>query len=132
MKSNMIELVTGIAIGAGGMMLKEKMSNPSNQQANARQREMDELYAENEKFRQRHKEAERQVEDLLAEADKLRRQLKERENGTDDMEDALDKAKAEIKKLRTQNDDLCNKLQEYKTACANYEVEIRRLKDQLN
>ena len=44
------------------------------------------------------------------------------------MQDELDDVKAEAKKLRMQNDELCRKIQEYKSACESYELEINRLK----
>ena len=47
------------------------------------------------------------------------------------MEDELDDLKREVKKLRAQNDDLSKKVQEYKAACKNYEIEIEKLKDKL-
>lgn len=63
----MIELIGGLVIGGvAGVALKDKILGDNNQNNN-KQREIDSLYAENEKFSKRNKELERQVEDLLAE-----------------------------------------------------------------
>ena len=76
----MIELVSGLVIGGlAGVALKDKIVGSSSQ-SDAKQRELDELYSENEKFRKRNKEAERQIEDLFAQIDKLRRDSKNNED----------------------------------------------------
>ena len=75
---------------------------------------------------------ERQIEDLLSENKKLNKKIKDNEDSKDDLTDDLDDMKRELKKLRSQNDELCSKIQEYKTACGNYEIEIERLKDKLD
>ena len=72
----MVELIGGLVIGGvAGVALKDKILGDNNQNNN-KQREIDSLYAENEKFSKRNKELERQVEDLLAELNKVRRQAK--------------------------------------------------------
>ena len=72
----MIELIGGLVIGGvAGVALKDKIVGNSSQYDN-KQRELETLYAENEKFRQRNKEAERQVEDLMVELDRIRKKQK--------------------------------------------------------
>ena len=95
------------------------------------QKELDSLYAENEKFSKRNKDLERQVEDLLAELNKVRRQAKANDDSTDDLQDELDKAKRELKNIRLQNDDLARKLKEYKSAVEAQEAEISMLKQKI-
>ena len=126
----MVEFVIGVGVGVVGMIAKDKyLGNGSDQQLQAKQREIDEIYTENEKFRKRNKEMECQIEDLLAENEKIRKQAKSFDSSKDDLEDELDDLKRELKKLRAQNDDLCTKVQEYKAACKNYEIEIEYLKE---
>lgn len=61
----MLELLGGIVLGGvAGVALKDKIMGQNSQNDN-KQRELDSLYAENEKFSKRNKELERQVEDLL-------------------------------------------------------------------
>lgn len=126
----MIEFIAGAVLGAGGMVAKDLLTGNGQQNVSAQKRQIEELFAENEKLRNRNKQAERQIEDLLAEVTHLRRQSKSTGNDRDNLEDELDSAKAKIKKLTSQNDDLLRKLKEYQTACANYEQEINRLKNQ--
>jgi len=129
----MVEFVVGTAVGIAGMIVKEKLlDNNKEQKTDAKQNELDTLYQENEKFRKRNKEMERQIEDLLAENQKLHRQYKDKDDDQDDLEDELQKAKGEVKKLRTQNDELYQKIEEYKTACGAYEIEIAALKNKLS
>ena len=126
----MIAFAIGVVIGIVGMVIKNKFwGNNKKQETEAKQRELETLYQENEKFRKRNKEMERQIEDLLAENQKLRKQFKDKEDDWDDLEDELQKAKGEVKKLRMQNDELYQKIREYKTACEAYEIEIVALKN---
>ena len=68
----MIELLGGIIIGGvAGAALKDKISGNGAQKED-KQKELNALYTENEKFSKRNKELERQVEDLLAELNKIR------------------------------------------------------------
>ena len=128
--NNSLEFVLGVGVGVIGMMAKDKFfGNGSDKQLQSKQREIDEICVENEKFRKRNKEMEHQIEDLLAENKKIRNQAKSNDASKDDMEDELDDLKREVKKLRAQNDDLSKKVQEYKAACKNYEIEIEKLKD---
>ena len=128
----MVDFVIGVGVGVVGMMAKDKyFGSGSDQQLQAKQREIDEICAENEKFRKRNKEMEHQIEDLLAENEKIRKQAKSYDTSKDDLEDELDDLKREVKKLRAQNDDLCKKVHEYKAACKNYEIEIEKQKDKL-
>lgn len=77
----MIEFILGTAVGVGGMIVKDKyLGNTSEQQLNSKQKELDSLYAENEKFRKRNKEMERQIEDLLSENQKLKRSFKDNDD----------------------------------------------------
>lgn len=125
----MIELLIGAAVGAGAMVAKDKLTG--NSEGDKVKRELDQIYAENEKFRSRNKEMERQVEDLLAENQKLHKKLKDKEGNHDDMYDDLEDAQNQVKKLRKQNDELTIKLKEYKTACENYEIEVQQMKEKL-
>ncbi len=125
----MIEFIAGLAIGAGGMFAKEKLvDGDSSPKVKSLQEQLEQLSNENEKLRNRSKDAERQIEDLLSENDKLRRKFKDKDDDTDDLQDDLDSARAEVKKLRSQNDEMARKIQEYKAVCDNYEAEIARLK----
>ena len=128
---DMIEFIAGLAIGAGGMLAKDKfVGGDSSSKSKAIQEELNRLSDENEKLRNRYKDAERQVEDLQAQNEKLRRQFKDKDEDADDLQDDQKKKKNEVKKLRLQNDDLARKIQEYKAVCNNYEAEIARLKGQ--
>ena len=127
----MIEVIGAFVLGgAAGIYAKDKLFGAGVNQK-AKQQELDSLYAENEKFRNRNKELERQVEDLLSELNKTRKQAKTSDDEQDDLEDDLQKFKNETNKLRQQNDDLARKLQEYKRACESQEAEISMLKDKL-
>lgn len=128
---NMIELIGGIVIGGvAGVALKDKLMGVNKLNGN-KQKELDSLYAENEKFSKRNKDLERQVEDLLLELNKIRKKVKDADDDQDDLQDELDKAKRELKKVCLQNDDLARKLKEYKSACEAQETEIRMLKQKL-
>ncbi len=126
----MIGFLGGAALGVAGMIAKDKfLGNDADNKLQAKQRELDNLYAENEKFRKRNKELEREVEDLLSKLQKVQRDAKDRHDDQDDLEDALADSRSEVKKLRQQNDELMKMVQEYKVACENYELEVQRLKD---
>lgn len=128
----MIEFIAGVVVGAGGMIAKDKyFGNDFEQQINAKQKELDSLYAENEKFRKRNKEMERQIEDLLSENQKFKRSFKDNDDSIDDLKDSLSRSKKEVNKLRLQNDELCRNIQEYKEACEHYKMEIENLKSKL-
>lgn len=125
---SMIELLGGIVIGGvAGITLKDKLLGVNSQTKN-QQKEIDSLYAENEKFSRRNKELERQVEDLLSELHTVRQKAKDADDNQDDLQDELDKAKRELKSVCLQNDDLARKLKEYKSACEAQEAEISILK----
>lgn len=127
----MIEFLGGLAAGGvAGVVLKDKLLGGNTQNKNL-QKEIDSLYAENEKFSKRNKELERQVEDLLSELSKVRRKAKDADNSQDDLQDELDKAKRELKSILLQNDDLARKLKEYKSVCEAQEAEISMLKTKL-
>ena len=127
----MIELIGGLVVGGiAGVALKDKIVCNSSKN-DAKQRELDTLYAENEKFRKRNKDAERQIEDLLSELEKVRRKAKENDDEQDDLEDELNKAKHELKSLRQQNDDLARKVKEYKDACEAQAAQISLMKEKM-
>lgn len=131
--NSMIEFIVGAVVGAGGVIAKDKyFGNASEQQINAKQKELDSLYAENEKFRKRNKEMERQIEDLLSDNQKLRRSFKNNNDSIDDLKDSLSRSQKEVNKLRLQNDELCRNIQEYKEACDHYKIEIENLKSKLD
>lgn len=131
MAMKMIELLGGIIIGGvAGAALKDKISGNGAQKED-KQKELNALYTENEKFSKRNKELERQVEDLLAELNKIRKKAKESDEDHDDLEDELDKVKRELKKIRFQNDELTRKVKEYKVTCEAQEAEILMLKEKL-
>lgn len=124
----MIQLLSGMVIGGvAGVMLKDKILGESAKEE-AKQRELNNLYAENEKFSKRNKELQRQVEDLMSELNKARRKAKESDDDQDNLEDELERAKRELKNLRFQNDDLTRKVKELKIACEAQELEIQSLK----
>lgn len=128
---NMVELIGGIIVGGvAGVALKDKLmgANPKN---DTQQKEMNSLYAENEKYSKRNKDLERQVEDLLSELNKVRKKAKESDDDQDDLQDELDKVKRELKNARLQNDELARKVKEYKTACEAQEAEIAMLKTKI-
>lgn len=130
--NDMIEFILGTAVGVGGMIVKDKyLVNTSGRQLNSKQKELDSLYAENEKFRKRNKEMERQIEDLLSENQKLKRSFKDNDDSIDDLKDSLSRSQREVNKLRLQNDELCRNIQEYKEACEHYKMEIENLKSKL-
>ena len=125
----MIEIIGAFILGGvAGAIAKDQLMSSGAREVN-KQRELDDLYFENEKYARRNKELERQVEDLLSDLNKARRQAKENDSSQDDIEDELDKAKRELKHLRLQNDELARKLKEYKLACEVQEAEITSLKE---
>lgn len=128
---NMVELISGIIVGGvAGVALKDKLMGADTQNE-TKQKELDSLYAENEKYSRRNKDLERQVEDLLSELNKVRKKANEADDDQDDLQDELDKAKRELKNIRLQNDELARKLKEYKSACEAQEAEISMLKQKL-
>lgn len=129
---NMFEFLGGIVLGGiVGIALKDKILGTNNKTENQK-KEMDSLYAENEKFSRRNKDMERQVEDLLAELNKVRRQAKANDDDNDDLQDELDQTKKYLKAARTQNDELARMIKEYKTTCESQEAEIAMLKEKLH
>ena len=51
----MVDFVLGVGVGVVGMMAKDKfLGNGSDQQLQSKQREIDDICAENEKFRKRN------------------------------------------------------------------------------
>lgn len=128
---NMVGLISGFVLGGiTGATLKDKVMGTGNQ-CEKKQKEIDTLFAENEKLRKRNKELERQVEDLLSELHKIRKKAQAVDDDHDNLEDELDKAKREIKSIRLQNDELARKAKEYQMACEAQEAEISMLKQKL-
>ena len=126
----MLELIVGVAIGAGGMMIKDKVLTSQEEASSAKlQNELNNLSDENEKLRKRNKEAERSIEDLLQEVQSLHKKAKSNNDDCEDLEDVLQTAKNTIKKLTAQNDELLRKISEYKTLCQNYESKLDKLKN---
>lgn len=127
----MIELLGGIVIGGvAGVALKDKLLGVQGQSIN-KQKEMESLYAENEKFSRRNKELERQIEDLLSELNKIRKKIQNADDDHDDIEDELNRAKKDLKSIHLQNEELVRKVREYKSACESQEAEISLLKEKL-
>ena len=124
----MLEFLLGTAVGASAILAKDFIVGDNSSKAAASQQQMQELYTENEKLRNRNKEAERRIEDLSRELQKANVRFKDRDNSADDLEDDLADAKTKLKKLSQQNDELLRKVQEYQRACDSYEAEIQRLK----
>ncbi len=127
----MIEFILGAAVGAGAMIAKDTIggNNELQKQAIYQKQQMDELFAENEKLRNRNRDAESRIEDLANELQKAKAQFKDKDNNAYELEDDLADAKLKIKKLTQQNDELLRRVQEYKQACESYENEIAQLKN---
>ena len=125
---NMIELVGALVVGGfAGAIAKDKIvGNPELQ---AKVRELEKLYNENNNLRDDKKKLSRQVEDLLSEIKKLRQASQDNEDDKDDMEDDLMKARMDLKKLKRENEELSRSLQEYKNAYESQEAEIKSLKE---
>lgn len=126
-----MQFVIGIIIGfAIFYMIKKNMGIGDNSaQLKKKDEELTALYAENEKFRKRNKDAERQIEDLLAEIQKLRKKAKEGTDANEELEDLADKYKNEAKKIHLQNEELIRQMKEYKIACEALQDEINNLKN---
>lgn len=123
--------ITGLIMGTViGFIAKDKLFNNKTDLVK-KQRELDAIYANNEKLSKRNKELERQVEDLLSELNKVRKQAKSHNEDRDDLEDELDKFKREVKNLRLQNNELARKVKEYKTYNEAKDAEIILLKEKL-
>lgn len=94
---DMVELIGGIIVGGvAGVALKDKIMG-ANSQTDNKQKELDSLYAENEKLSKRNKDLERQVEDLLSELNKVRKKAKDSDDDQEDLQDELDKSKGNLK-----------------------------------
>lgn len=128
---NMIELISGIILGGvAGVILKDKLMG-ANSQNDPKQKEINSLYVENEKYIKRNKDLERQVEDLLSELNKVRKKATNAADDQDELQDELDKAKRELKNIYLENNELTRKLKEYKSTCDAQEAEIFMLKQKL-
>ena len=124
----MISFVAGVVVGAGAVAAKDYFSGDVAKSGSNQKMELEQLYAENEKLRNRVRDSERRVEDLMAEKQKMSSKLREKDD-EDDLSDELEDVKRKNKKLQQQNDDLMRKVQEYKIACESYEIEIAQLKN---
>lgn len=91
--------------------------------------ECDKACQDAERFRNRTKEMQAQIDELLAENDKFRKRAKAAENEAADNEDSADAAKKQNKKLREENEQLTQKVAELRAACESYELEIKELKN---
>ena len=127
----MIEVLGALVVGGvAGAIAKDKLvGNPELQ---AKVRELEKIYNENNSLRDDKKKLSRQVEDLLSEIKKLRQSSQDNEDDKDDMEDDLMKARMELKKLKREKEELSRSLQEYKSACESQEAEIKILKDKIS
>lgn len=126
----MIELIAGIAIGAGGMVAKDKyLGSSSGEKTKKVQEEADRLSDENERLRKKVKDSDDEIARLNSDIESLKRKYKDMDDDTDDLQDDLASAKKEIQKLKSQNEELSHTIQEYKNVCANYEQEIAKLKN---
>ena len=125
-----IEFVIGAAIGAGSMVVKNKVIGSKSSDELARvKRENDSLSDEVEKLKQRQKEAENQIEDLMAENQRLIKKGKEKDESQYDIEDERDALKSKIKKLQVEKEELERKVQEYGNACKALENELNLSKN---
>ena len=59
----MIEFITGAVLGAGGMVAKDLLLGGKQSDTDRQQRQTEQLLSENEKLRNRNREAERRIED---------------------------------------------------------------------
>ena len=112
-------------------MAVEKNLITTTDMTDAKVREIEGIYKENDSLREDKKKLSRQVEDLLSELKKIRQSSQNSEDDKDDMEDDLMKARLELKKLKRENEGLTRSLQEYKQACEAHEIEIKNLKEKL-
>ena len=124
--NDMLSFVLGAGIGAAGTYFINKSQNQGS--ASPSKVELESLYAENEKLRQRNKDAERQNDDLLAELESLRRKMKSTSENQDDLQDDLEDAKRKVRNLTSENESHKRKVTEYQTACASLEKEVASLK----
>lgn len=125
-----IEYVIGATIGAGGMIVKDKIFGSKSSDELARiKRENDSLSDEVEKFKKRQREAENHIEDLMAENQRLIKKGKEKEESQYDIEDERDALKSKIKKLQAEKEELERKVQEYGNACKALESELSLFKN---
>lgn len=97
----------------------------------SRQKELETLSNETEKYRTRAKEAERRIEDLQAEVVRLKKQVIDNDDHQDDLQDDLEDAQRQNKKLTLQVTALTDQLAEYKSACESLEMEVSQLKQEL-
>ena len=109
--NGMLSFVLGAGLGAAGTYFINKSQNQAS--VSSTKEELESLYAENEKLRQRNKDAERQNEDLLSELDSLRRKMKSSGENQDDLQDDLEDAKRKVRNLTSENESLKRKVAEY-------------------
>jgi len=101
---DMIEILGALVVGGvTGAIAKDKLIG--NPQLQAKIRELEGIYKENNNLREDKKKLSRQVEDLLSELKKIRQASQDNEDDKDDMEDDLMKARMELKKLKRENEE---------------------------
>lgn len=129
-KSDMVELLVGIAVGAVvAYFAKEKLVDEPKQKDMAYQ--VDRLTDENNQFRDEYKRLNRQVEDLLAQRKSIRQESQDFEDEKDDLEYQLGNAQATIKQLQYENEELTRELKELTMAYESQSAEIDKLKGKL-
>lgn len=126
-----MQLIIGIVVGAVVIYLLKDRLPGAGKEVESCKKELNTLYAENEKFSKQNKELQRQVEDLTTEVNKLRRKSKDADADHDDLEDERDKAKRDLRNLRIQYDAMSSKLKEYENALSAKEAEIVELKNKI-
>lgn len=114
-------ILVGAVLGVGGMIVKDKFFD--GQTDNNNQEEIKKLYDENERLRNRNKEAERRIEDLMAENQKIRKDNKSKAESAEDFEDELDSLRSKLRKAQSTIDDLTRQNNELQKAIESYEME---------
>ncbi|WP_298630225.1 hypothetical protein [uncultured Porphyromonas sp.] len=129
-KSDMVELLVGIAVGAVvAYFAKAKLVDEPKQKDMAYQ--VDQLTNEYNQLRDENKGLNRQVEDLLAQRKSIRLESQDFEEEKDDLEDQLGNAQATIKQLQYENEELTRKLKAKTMAYESQSAEIDKLKGNL-
>ena len=114
-------ILVGAVLGVGGMIVKNKFID--GQTINNNQEEIKKLYDENERLRNRNKEAERRIEDLMAENQKFRKDNKSKAESAEDFEDELDSLRSKLRRSQSTIDDLTRQNNELQKAIESYEME---------
>lgn len=129
-KSDMVELLVGIAVGAVvAYFAKEKLVDEPKRKD--KEYQVDKLANENNQLRDEYKRLNRQVEDLLAQRKSIRQESQDFEDEKDDLEYQLGNAQATIKQLQYENEELTRELKELTMAYESQSAEIDKLKGKL-